>query len=77
MDAMEWWKLVGTQKAREAVESAGTSWDYFQHIAHRRKRPGPDLARRLIAASENKMTLEELLFPRATMADKRCNTTGV
>lgn len=64
MDAMTWWRSIGTQQAKPAVEQAGTSWAYFCHIAHRRKRPGPDLARKLIAASGGALTLEELLFPR-------------
>lgn len=63
MDAMTWWKLVGTEQAKAAVLSTGTSWLYFQHIAHKRKRPGPDLARRLINASGGALTLDELLFP--------------
>lgn len=69
MDALEWWKSVGSPQARQAVEAAGTSWEYFQHIAHRRKRPGPDLARRLIAASGGAMTLDELLFPKAQFSN--------
>lgn len=72
MNAMEWWRAVGTQAARDAVEQAGTSWGYFQHIAHRRKRPGPDLARRLIDASGGALTLDELLFP----GEQRRGPTG-
>lgn len=68
MDALTWWKSVGTPQAREAIKSAGTSWDYFVHIAHKRKRPGPDLARRLIAASGGALTLDELLFPKVQRA---------
>lgn len=67
MDAMVWWRLVGSDEAKRVVEEAGTSFGYFQHIAHRRKRPGPDLARRLAAASGGQLTLEELLWPKAEM----------
>lgn len=70
MDAMQWWRAVGTAQAREAVLAAGTSWDYFTHIAHKRKRPGPDLARRLIVASGGLLTLDELLFPADQRAKK-------
>lgn len=51
MNALEFWRAVGTEKARKAAEAAGTEWSYFKHIAHNRKRPGVDLARRLIVES--------------------------
>lgn len=63
MDAMTFWKMVGSSEVRRVVEEAGTTYAYFTHIAHKRKRPGPDLARRLVAASGGALTLEELLFP--------------
>lgn len=63
MDARTWWKSVGTEKARVAVEAAGTNWEYFKHIAAGRKRPGADLARRLVEASGGALTLDGLLFP--------------
>lgn len=65
MDAMGYWRTVGTEKARQMVEQAGTSWAYFVHIAHRRKRPGVDLAHRLIEASDGNLTLADLLFSRS------------
>lgn len=77
MDAMAWWRLVGTEQARAAVLSAGTSWEYFQHIAYYRKRPGPDLARKLIEASGGLLTLDKLLFPNSQFAKtKRVKSTG-
>lgn len=63
MDAMSYWKMVGSSEIRRVVEEAGTSYAYWTHIAHKRKRPGPDLARRLVAASGGALTLDELLFP--------------
>lgn len=63
MDARTWWKSVGTEKARLVVQESGTNWAYFVHIAAGRKRPSPELARKLIAASGGELTLEGLLFP--------------
>lgn len=65
---MEYWKAVGTGKARKVIHASGTKWNYFIHITHNRKRPSVDLARRLIASSKEitpgyEMTLEELLVP--------------
>lgn len=77
MDAMSWWRAVGTEQARQAVIAAGTSWEYFQHIAYYRKRPGPDLAWRLIEASGGQLSLDKLLFPNSHFAKpKRGKSTG-
>jgi hypothetical protein len=64
MDAKEWWHKVGTPEAKRVIEEAGTSWEYFNHICNKRKRPGVELARRLIAASGGALTLDELLFEK-------------
>ncbi|SIT50475.1 hypothetical protein BN2476_830046 [Paraburkholderia piptadeniae] len=44
LTAIEFWKKVGTPKAREVCGLAGTTFEYFEHIAHRRKRPSEALA---------------------------------
>jgi hypothetical protein len=67
MDAYTWWNKLGTDACRPIVEAAGTSWAYFVHIAHKRKRPGPDLARRLVEGSKGKLKLDKLLFPKSEM----------
>lgn len=66
---MDYWQKVGTEKAMKVVKEAGTEWSYWKHIAHNRKRPGADLARRLVEASrkitpKHRLTLNELLTPR-------------
>lgn len=69
MKAREFWDAVGTEKAKLVIEKAGTEWSYWKHIAANRKRPGVDLARRLVQASReltpgHELTLDELLTPR-------------
>lgn len=66
MDAMQWWIDQGTDKCKPIVEEA-TSWAYFVHIAHKRKRPGPDLARELVRLSKGAMTFDELLIPKSQL----------
>lgn len=63
---MSYWRTFGTEQSRQMVERAGTSWAYFVHIAHKRKRPGVDLAHRLVGASDGCLTLGELLFSRSS-----------
>jgi len=63
MSFMDWWKKYGTAHCRAAVERAGTTWAYCLHIAHKRKRPGPDLARRMVKESGDVLSLDLLLFP--------------
>ncbi|MCA8013347.1 hypothetical protein [Burkholderia vietnamiensis] len=47
MDAMAFWKQVGSKKVVEVCDAADTSFPYFKHIAHGRKRPSYDLAKKL------------------------------
>ncbi|HDR9003015.1 TPA: hypothetical protein QDA99_006623 [Burkholderia vietnamiensis] len=47
MDAMAFWKQVGSKKVVEVCDAAETSFPYFKHIAHGRKRPSYDLAKKL------------------------------
>lgn len=68
MNAMQFWQDVKTPAAKAVAEAAGTSWNYFKHLAHNRKRPGVDLARRLVEESRkqtpgHELTLNELLVP--------------
>lgn len=63
MDLYTYWEKHGTDHTRKVVESCGTSWAYAVHIAHKRKRPGVDLARKIVAATGGEVSLEELLFP--------------
>ena len=62
--AMEFWKMAGIEKTREVCEAAGTSYEHFKHIAHKRRRPSVELANKLIKASGGQMSFEKLLFSK-------------
>ncbi|KVZ18613.1 hypothetical protein WT88_29465 [Burkholderia stagnalis] len=52
MTALEFWRQFGAEKVREVCGIAGTTFAYFEHIAHKRKRPSEELADELANASE-------------------------
>lgn len=64
MDAMTFWKLAGIEKTRRVCFDAGTTYEHFKHIAHKRRRPSVELANKLIKASDGQMTFEKLLFSK-------------
>jgi hypothetical protein len=64
MDAMSFWKKSGIEKTRDVCFLAGTTYEHFKHIAHKRRRPSVELAHRLIKASKGGMTFEKLLFSK-------------
>jgi hypothetical protein len=67
MDAMEFWKKYGTERVLQLCADVGTTYNYWKHIANKRKRPGPDLARAMVKASGGKLKLDKLLIPRDEM----------
>ena len=64
MDAMEFWKYAGINETRRVCEDAGTSYEHYKHIAHKRRRPSVELANKLIKASNGQLTFEKLLFSK-------------
>jgi hypothetical protein len=64
MDAMTFWKQAGIEKTRDVCIQAGTTYEHFKHIAHKRRRPSVELANKLIKASNGLMTFEQLLFTK-------------
>ncbi|CAB3779296.1 hypothetical protein LMG28688_00794 [Paraburkholderia caffeinitolerans] len=52
LTAIEFWRKVGTPKAREVCGLAGTTFEYFEHIAHGRKRPSEALAGAIAEAAK-------------------------
>ena len=80
MDAKQYQNAAGKDAARRVVEMAGTTWRYWQHFVTGHKRPGPDLARRLIKASEQVtpgtvMTLDALLVPMDKLRARSKNSS--
>jgi hypothetical protein len=69
MDAMTYWKAAGRNTVLQLCNKAGTSYGYWKQFCNRRKRPGVDLARRLVAASAELtpkmvLSLDALLIPK-------------
>ena len=68
VDAMTYWKAKHghrpTPDLLAMLQRAGTTYDYWKHICNLRKRPGADLARRLVKESGNELCFDKLLFPR-------------
>ena len=64
-DAMTFWNVHGREKTQELCARVGTSYGYWKHIAHGRKRPSIDLARALSKASGGLMTVDSLIPVRA------------
>lgn len=70
MTLLEYWQASGKtshirkRELANLAEQCGTTHEYLKHIARGRKRPGVNLAYRLIKASGGKLTLVELLQPK-------------
>jgi hypothetical protein len=67
LDAMEYWMLHGRERVQQLCTDAGTSYDYWKHIANKRKRPSVDLAMRLVEASGGALSLLKLLPPKEAL----------
>jgi hypothetical protein len=53
---MTFWNKYGRDEAMRVCAEAGTNYDYFKHLAHKRKQPSVKLAKRLEKASGGKIT---------------------
>ncbi len=67
MDAMQYWKQQGRERILVLCAEVGTSYDYWKHLAHKRKRPGVELARKLVHHSQGALSLDELLPAKSEM----------
>ncbi len=67
MDAMSYWKAHGREPVIALCDKVGTTYNYWKHIANKRKRPSVDLARRMVEATGGALTLDELLPPKSAM----------
>lgn len=54
MTALDFWKQFGTPITREVCGLAGTTFEYFEHIAHGRKRASEDLAKEISNAAQTR-----------------------
>lgn len=67
MDAMSYWKKHGRERVEQLCRDVGTSYNYWKHIANRRKRPSVDLALRFVEHSGGELTFDKLLLPKREM----------
>ncbi len=61
MNTIAFVKSFGRQEAIRVCEKAGVRWAYFRMIVRGDRRPSPEIARLLEAASDGKMDFESLL----------------
>lgn len=60
---LDYWKKHGKESCEKLSTAAGTTYSYWKLICNRVKRPGLDLARRLVDASGGELSLELLCPP--------------
>jgi hypothetical protein len=72
---MTYWKQHDRAHVIELCAKVGTTYNYWKHLANRRKRPSVDMARRFVQHSDGKLTLDELLPAKSSMrlADDKKN----
>lgn len=75
MDASTFLGKHGKEVAAKVAKLAGTNYAYFSQIANSHRRPSPDLARKLVAASagvvrnpRDQLDFESLLPPKRIAA---------
>lgn len=61
MNATDFFKIRGTKRAREVAKKAGISYPYFWQISRRLRRPSPQVAERLVEASDHELDFVSLL----------------
>jgi hypothetical protein len=61
---------------RQFATQVGTSYGYLRLIISRVRRPSPELAARISAATEGEVAIEELLFPGGLPLDSRMAAPG-
>lgn len=67
MNLKELLKIEGREKIKELCAVCGTNYAYYKHMAAGRRRPSIDLARRMIEASNERLTLKDLI-PNQSLA---------
>ena len=61
LSALEFINQFGWEAATSLAESVGTNRPYFSQIAYGHRRPSYELAKSLVAASGNKLSLTKLM----------------
>lgn len=61
LNAREFLDRFGREEAERVCVRAGTKFSYFVHLAGGHRNPSTDLAKRLVRASDRRMSLTKLL----------------
>ncbi len=73
MNALEFFKEYGTAEGRRVAILAGTSYAYLWQVAHGYRRPSPEMAVKLEAASDGRMDRVSLVWPDWTRRPRKGN----
>jgi hypothetical protein len=71
MTLNDYWKKYGIEHCREMCAYVGTSYEYFKHMCHKRKRPSIDMAWKMVDFSKGELALEELCFREYVVYSKK------
>lgn len=68
MNAKHFIDTYGKDEAIRIAEQAGTTFEYFRHIAYGNRSASPKLAKKLVEASEHRLTFNLLIFAKRDKA---------
>lgn len=64
MNAKHFIDTYGKDESTRIAQQAGTTFEYFRHIAYGNRSASPKLARKLVEASEHRLTFDLLIFAK-------------
>ena len=73
MNVKDYCDLYGKEKAWKVAEKAGSNWRYMEQLRRQVRRPSPDLAARLVAASDHELDFVSLLKVEIKQPTPRAN----
>lgn len=65
MNAKLFKEIYGVERCKQVADTAGTNYEYFRQIASNHRRPSPELALKLVEASNGELDFASLLAPKA------------
>lgn len=68
MKAKTFIETYGNDEAKRVAEQAGTTFEYFRHIAYGNRNASPRLAEKLVVASDHRLTFKLLIFAQRDRA---------
>lgn len=68
MNAKEFYDEYGRAECKRVAEKAGTTLEYFLQFVYGQRRPGYELAEKLVQASDNRLDLAALMKSKKNAA---------